>query len=328
MSASGHSQTGVPAAAERTLAPPLPPPAPADAARLPPLISRRPEAMLDLVVRRFMRHRLAVAGLVVLAILVLSAVLAPAITMDPDALSVSDRKQGPSLEHPFGTDEAGRDIFARTLHGGRISLTIGLAATLVALAIGTGLGAAAGYFGGPLDALLMRLTDAFLCFPQLFVLIVLGTLINATALRFLQGSIVPIAFVIGVLSWMGLARLVRATFLSLKEKEFVEAARAAGGSNARIMVRHVLPGAVGPIVVQASLLVAATIITESGLSYLGYGVQPPTATWGNLLRDAQPHMQQLPVFAIAPGMMIFLTVISINFVGDGLRDALDPYGRR
>jgi peptide/nickel transport system permease protein len=174
----------------------------------------------------------------------------------------------------------------------------------------------------------MRLTDAFLCFPQLFVLIVLGTLINATALRFLQGSIVPIAFVIGVLSWMGLARLVRATFLSLKEKEFVEAARAAGGSNARIMVRHVLPGAVGPIVVQASLLVAATIITESGLSYLGYGVQPPTATWGNLLRDAQPHMQQLPVFAIAPGMMIFLTVISINFVGDGLRDALDPYGRR
>jgi peptide/nickel transport system permease protein len=328
MSASGHSQTGVPAAAERTLAPPLPPPAPADAARLPPLISRRPEAMLDLVVRRFMRHRLAVAGLVVLAILVLSAVLAPAITMDPDALSVSERKQGPSLEHPFGTDEAGRDIFARTLHGGRISLTIGLAATLVALAIGTGLGAAAGYFGGPLDALLMRLTDAFLCFPQLFVLIVLGTLINATALRFLQGSIVPIAFVIGVLSWMGLARLVRATFLSLKEKEFVEAARAAGGSNARIMVRHVLPGAVGPIVVQASLLVAATIITESGLSYLGYGVQPPTATWGNLLRDAQPHMQQLPVFAIAPGMMIFLTVISINFVGDGLRDALDPYGRR
>jgi len=196
------------------------------------------------------------------------------------------------------------------------------------LVIGTAFGAVAGYFGGPLDALLMRLTDAFLCFPQLFVLIVLGTLIRATELRFLQGSIVPIALVIGVLSWMGLARLVRATFLSLKEKEFVEAARAAGGSNARVMLRHVLPGAVGPIVVQASLLVAASIITESGLSYLGYGVQPPTATWGNLLRDAQPHMQALPIFAIAPGLMIFLTVISINFVGDGLRDALDPYGRR
>jgi peptide/nickel transport system permease protein len=284
--------------------------------------------MLDLVVRRFKRHHLAVAGLVVLAILILSAILAPMITPDPDALSVSERKLGPSWEHPFGTDEAGRDIFARTLHGGRISLTIGLAATLIALAIGTAFGAAAGYFGGVLDAGLMRLTDAFLCFPQLFVLIVLGTLIRTTELRVLQGSILPIALVIGVLSWMGLARLVRATFLSLKEKEFVEAARAAGSGNARIMLRHVLPGAVGPIVVQASLLVAASIITESGLSYLGYGVQPPTATWGNLLRDAQPHMQQLPIFAIAPGMMIFLTVISINFVGDGLRDALDPYGRR
>jgi peptide/nickel transport system permease protein len=284
--------------------------------------------MLDLIVRRFLRHHLAVAGLIVLLVLILSAVLAPYITQDPNALSVSARKQGPSWAHLFGTDEAGRDVFARTLYGGRISLSIGLAATLIALAIGTALGAAAGYFGGLLDAGLMRLTDAFLCFPQLFVLIVLGTLIRTTELRVLQGSIVPIALVIGVLSWMGLARLVRATFLSLKEKEFVEAARAAGSGDARIMLRHVLPGAVGPIVVQASLLVAASIITESGLSYLGYGVQPPTATWGNLLRDAQPHMQQLPVFAIAPGLMIFLTVISINFVGDGLRDALDPYGRR
>jgi peptide/nickel transport system permease protein len=290
--------------------------------------ARRAETMLELVARRFLRHRLAVAGLVVLALLMLSAVLAPAITQDPNALSVSERKSGPTWSHLFGTDEAGRDVFARTLYGGRISLSIGLAATLIALAIGTALGAAAGYFGGLLDAALMRLTDAFLCFPQLFVLIVLGTLIRSTELRVLQGSIAPIALVIGVLSWMGLARLVRATFLSLKEKEFVDAARAAGSGNVRIMLRHVLPGAVGPIVVQASLLVAASIITESGLSYLGYGVQPPTATWGNLLRDAQPHMQQLPVFAIAPGMMIFLTVMSINFVGDGLRDALDPYGRR
>ncbi|MCC6315988.1 MAG: ABC transporter permease [Thermomicrobiales bacterium] len=284
--------------------------------------------MLRLVVRRFMRHRMAVVGSIVLAMLIAGALLAPLAPYDPNALSVSERKQGPSLNHWFGTDEAGRDVFARTLDGGRVSLTVGLAATLVALAIGTAFGAVAGYFGGPIDALLMRLTDAFLCFPQLFVLIVLGSLIRTAGLKALQGSIVPIAFVIGILSWMGLARLVRATLLSLKEKEFVEAARAAGGSNARIMLRHVLPGAVGPIVVQASLLVAASIITESGLSYLGYGVQPPTATWGNLLRDAQAHMQQLPVFAIAPGLMIFLTVMSINFVGDGLRDALDPYGRR
>jgi peptide/nickel transport system permease protein len=302
----------------------LPPKAPVSLTAGP----RRQDTMLDLIVRRFLRHHLAVAGLIVLLVLILSAVLAPYITQDPNALSVSARKQGPSWAHLFGTDEAGRDVFARTLYGGRISLSIGLAATLIALAIGTALGAAAGYFGGLLDAGLMRLTDAFLCFPQLFVLIVLGTLIRTTELRVLQGSIVPIALVIGILSWMGLARLVRATFLSLKEKEFVEAARAAGSGDARIMLRHVLPGAVGPIVVQASLLVAASIITESGLSYLGYGVQPPTATWGNLLRDAQPHMRQLPVFAIAPGLMIFLTVISINFVGDGLRDALDPYGRR
>jgi peptide/nickel transport system permease protein len=320
-SGSGVSVDVPPVAANRA----LPPVAPASLAVGPP---RRTDTMRDLVARRFLRHHLAVIGLIVLAVLVASALLAPAITQDPNALSVSERKSGPSWNHLFGTDEAGRDILARTLHGGRISLTIGLAATLIALAIGTGLGAAAGYFGGPLDALLMRLTDAFLCFPQLFVLIVLGTLIRTTELRVLQGSVAPIALVIGVLSWMGLARLVRATFLSLKEKEFVEAARAAGSGNARIMLRHVLPGAVGPIVVQASLLVAASIITESGLSYLGYGVQPPTATWGNLLRDAQPHMQQLPIFAIAPGMMIFLTVMSINFVGDGLRDALDPYGRR
>ena len=289
---------------------------------------RRQESMLGLVVRRFWRHKPAVAGLIILIILILSAILAPLITMDPDALSVSERKQGPSAAHILGTDEAGRDVFARTLYGGRISLTIGLAATIIALIIGTAIGALAGYFGGPMDAFMMRLTDAFLCFPQLFVLIVLGTLIRTTELRVLQGSILPIALVIGILSWMGLARLVRATFLSLKEKEFVEAARAAGGNNTRIMLRHVLPGAVGPIVVQASLLVAASIITESGLSYLGYGVQPPTATWGNLLKDAQPQMQQLPIFAIAPGMMIFLTVMSINFIGDGLRDALDPYGRR
>jgi peptide/nickel transport system permease protein len=174
----------------------------------------------------------------------------------------------------------------------------------------------------------MRLTDAFLCFPQLFVLIVFGTLIRTTELRALQGSIAPIAFIIGILSWMGLARIVRATFLTLRQQEFVEAARAAGAGNMRIVLRHVLPSAVGPIVVQAPLLIAVTIITESGLSYLGFGVQPPTSTWGNLLEGAKPYLQTQPVYAIAPGMMIFLTVMSINFVGDGLRDALDPHTRR
>lgn len=290
--------------------------------------SRKYEPMWHLYVTRFMRHRLAAAGLVVIILIVLSAILAPYITQDPNALSASDRKATPSAEHWFGTDEAGRDVFARTLYGGRVSLAVGIGATAIALVIGTTLGAAAGYFGGKIDSGLMRLTDAFLCFPQLFVLIVFGTLIRTTELRALQGSIAPIAFIIGILSWMGLARIVRATFLTLRQQEFVEAARAAGAGNMRIVLRHVLPSAVGPIVVQATLLIAVTIITESGLSYLGFGVQPPTSTWGNLLEGAKPYLQTQPVYAIAPGLMIFLTVMSINFVGDGLRDALDPHTRR
>jgi peptide/nickel transport system permease protein len=284
--------------------------------------------MTQLVIRRFLRHRLAAASVIVIAVISLSAIFAPALTADPDALSVSERKQGPSSDHWFGTDEAGRDLFARTLHGGRVSLTVGVASTAIALFIGTLIGALSGYFGGFVDALLMRLTDAFLCFPQLFVLIVFGTLMRTTELRALQGKILPIAFIIGVLSWMGLARIVRATFLALRKNDFVDAARSIGAGNARIIFRHVLPGAVGPIVVQATLLIAATIITESGLSYLGFGVQPPTSSWGNLLEGAKQHMQTLPVYAIAPGMMIFLTVMSINFVGDGLRDALDPHSGR
>jgi len=286
------------------------------------------DTMTRLIVRRFLRHRLAAASVVVVLVICFSAIFAPALSGDPNALAVSERKQGPSANHWFGTDEAGRDLFARTLHGGRVSLTVGVASTVIALIIGTLIGAVAGYFGGFVDSALMRLTDAFLCFPQLFVLIVFGTLMRTTELRVLQGKIGPIAFIIGVLSWMGLARIVRATFLALRKNDFVEAARSIGAGNGRIIFRHVLPGAVGPIVVQATLLIAATIITESGLSYLGFGVQPPTSSWGNLLEGAKAHMQTLPVYAIAPGMMIFLTVMSINFIGDGLRDALDPHSSR
>ncbi len=289
----------------------------------------RHDTMTRLLVRRFMRHKLAVAGVVVLVLLILSAIFAPLLPMDPNALSTTERLQGPSANHWFGTDDVGRDIFARVMYGGRISLAIGLFGTAVALILGTLIGALAGYFGGLVDNLLMRLVDVFLSFPSLFILIVLATVIRTNNhLREYSGSIWPIAIVIGALSWMALARIVRATFLSLREKEFVEAARAAGAGNARIMFRHILPGALGPIMVQGTLLVAATIITESGLSYLGFGVQPPTATWGTLLDDAQGKMRQLPVFAIAPGLMIFLTVMSINYVGDGLRDAFDPHSHR
>lgn len=289
----------------------------------------RHDTMTRLLLKRFLRHKLAVAGIVVLALLVLSAIFAPLLPIDPNALSTTERLQGPSLNHWFGTDDVGRDIFARVMYGGRISLAIGIFGTAVALIIGTLVGAAAGYFGGFVDNVLMRVVDVFLSFPSLFILIVLATVIRTNShLREFSGSIWPIAIVIGALSWMGLARIVRATFLSLREKEFVEAARSAGAGNARIMFRHILPGALGPIIVQGTLLVAATIITESGLSYLGFGVQPPTATWGTLLDDAQGKMRQLPVFAIAPGLMIFLTVMSINYVGDGLRDAFDPHSHR
>lgn len=292
--------------------------------------TQRHESMTQLIVRRFRRHQLAVVGVFVLAALVLAVLLAPWLAPhDPNALNATEKLQGPSAEHWFGTDDVGRDIFSRMLYGGRVSLAIGIFATLVALIIGTAIGALSGYFGGTVDNLLMRLVDAFLSFPSLFILIVLATVFRTNShLRAYSGSIWPIAVVIGILSWMALARIVRATFLSLREKEFVEAARAAGAGNTRIMVRHILPGALGPIIVQATLLIAVTIVTESGLSYLGFGVQPPTASWGTMLEEAQGHMQTLPMFAIAPGMMIFLTVMSINYVGDGLRDAFDPHGYR
>lgn len=287
------------------------------------------DSMGRIIARRFARHRLALLGLIVLGVLALLTLFAPLIApYDPNALSASDRLQSPSGSHLLGTDAVGRDILSRVLYGGRISLVIGLSATAFAVILGTIVGALSGYFGGWVDNTLMRVVDVFLSFPSLFILIVLATVIQTNnTLRPYAGSIWPIAVVIGLLSWMALARIVRATFLSIRETDFVEAARAAGAGNTRIMVRHILPGALGPIIVQATLLVAVTIITESGLSYLGLGVQPPTATWGTLLQDAQAHMQNLPLFAIAPGVMIFLTVMSINYVGDGLRDAFDPHSQ-
>lgn len=287
------------------------------------------DSMGRIISRRFARHRLAVLGLIVLGVLSLVTVVAPwVVPYDPNALSASDRLQSPSSEHLLGTDAVGRDILSRVLYGGRISLVIGLSATAFSVILGTIVGALSGYFGGWIDNILMRVVDVFLSFPSLFILIVLATVIQTNNhLRPYAGSIWPIAVVIGMLSWMALARIVRATFLSIRETDFVESARAVGAGNTRIMVRHILPGALGPIIVQATLLVAVTIITESGLSYLGLGVQPPTATWGTLLQDAQAHMQDLPLFAIAPGLMIFLTVMSINYVGDGLRDAFDPHSQ-
>lgn len=286
--------------------------------------------MRSIIWNQFRRHQMAVVGSVVLLILVLGAILAPLSPYDPEKSNLRARDEPPSLQHPMGTDSLGRDMLTRLLYGGRISLTIGLFATTLGIAIGTTIGALAGFYGGMLDNILMRVTDLFLTLPRLFMLIIMTLFLRTLDLPgmdFLRanGGVGGIILILGILSWTGTARLVRGQFLGLKEKEFVEAARTLGISNRRIVFGHVLPNTATPVIVAATLLVAGTIISESGLSFLGFGVQPPTPTWGNMLNSAQAEMLRGHWWmAVFPGLMIFLTVISINYIGDGLRDALDP----
>ena len=272
--------------------------------------------------RRFRRHRPALAGLMVLAVFALGALFAPVLSpYHPNRTDVTGMLARPSWAHPMGTDELGRDLLSRVLHSGRISLGLGLLAMAIAVGIGTVIGAVAGYYGDLLDNILMRLTDLLLAFPQLFLLILMTALLGT--------GLLSIALVIGGLRWMGVARLVRAMFLALREREFVEAARAAGAGALPIVWRHILPNAWSPVIVAATLGVAEAIILESSLSFLGMGIQPPTATWGNMLRSAQDQIVQAPWTAFFPGLMIFLAVLSINHIGDAARDALDPrQGRR
>jgi peptide/nickel transport system permease protein len=229
-----------------------------------------------------------------------------------------------SFAHLFGTDELGRDLLMRIWVGGRVSLLIGVSAMLISIFIGTIVGAVAGFYGGWIDNLLMRFTDFMLSIPTLFILLLVAQLLRTMNVPEISGGPVPIIVIIGALSWMGAARLVRGQFLSLKAKEFVEAARVAGAKNDRIMWRHILPNAASPIIVAATLRVGNAIITESTLSFLGFGIQPPMPTWGNMLKSAQSQMTTAPWVAIFPGLMIVATVIAINYIGDGLRDALDP----
>jgi peptide/nickel transport system permease protein len=279
------------------------------------------------------------AGVVVLALMVLAAVFAGQLSpFDPDFIdngtTALPHWNGMPLPpcfqdkalcwgHSLGTDEVGRDLLSRLLFGARISLTVGIAAVLMEVLIGSFLGAIAGYYGGWVDWALMRLTDIFLSIPLLPLLLVLTAIVVASSSKAAL-SFEVIIVIIGALSWMPVARLVRASFLSLREREFAEAARAVGNRDGRIIFRHLLPNAIAPIIVQATLDIAGVIILESTLSFLGFGIQPPTASWGNMLSNAQATVETAWWAAVFPGVCILITVLAINYIGDGLRDALDP----
>jgi peptide/nickel transport system permease protein len=278
--------------------------------------------------RRFRRHRLATFGAMVLLFMVVAVLTGPFVYRVPiNEIDFRAKLQGPSRAHPLGTDDLGQDLLARMLYGGRISLAVGIAAMLIAITIGVAVGAVAGHVGGATDHTLMRITDLFLSLPQLPLLLLIVYLFRDTLKKVLgpePGVFILIVAVIGGLRWMPVARLVRAQFLSLREKEFVEAARSLGAPALRQVGRHILPNALGPVIVAGTIDVAAAIIAESSLSFLGLGFPPDIPTWGRILFDAKDNLDFAPHWALFPGTAIFLTVLSINYIGDGLRDALDP----
>ena len=276
---------------------------------------------------QFKHHKGAMAGGIIFLAIVLTVFLGPLVwTVEPTLIDIRARNQGMSLEHPFGTDQLGRDMFARMMAGGRTSVAVGIAAMLLALFLGSFVGVVAGFFK-KLDSPLMRLTDLFLALPLLPLLLVMMLLfrepLNA-AFGAEQGIFILIVCAIGVTSWMPTARIVRGDVLALKEREFVLAARSIGTTNAKMITRHILPNVLSPIMVSATLGIANAIITESALSFLGLGFPPDFPTWGRLLFDATDYLQQYPSRVFWPGMAISLTVLSVNYLGDGLRDALDP----
>jgi peptide/nickel transport system permease protein len=288
--------------------------------------ARPHETMTSMAWRRFRRHPGAIVGIVVLGAIILASVFAFLSPYSPTESNISEKLQPPSLQHPFGTDQLGRDLLTRCLYGGRVSLTVGFLVVLITMVIGIPVGAIAGYFGGWIDNVLMRITDAALALPALMVLIILSAILREIEAPFIeQNNVLTIALVIGILSWMSVARLVRATYLSVREFDFVTAANCLGVGNLRIMIRHILPMAIGPMIVEATLEMGYAIMEEAGLSFLGFGIMPPTPSWGNLLSNAMKHMLDHPWLAFFPGLMIFLTIISINYIGDGLRDAFDPF---
>lgn len=271
-----------------------------------------------MILRRFMGHRLAVAGAIVVILLCFSALFAQFLAPhDPLLIDTSKRFMSPFLswEHPLGTDDLGRDTLSRLLHGGQVSLVVGIVAMITTMITGTLVGLAAGYYGGMVDNLLMRFVDTLLCFPQVFLLLVIAA--------FVPPTILSISLIIGLTSWMEVARIVRAQVSTIKEADFIQASRGYGASHWRIMMVELLPNILAPVLVAATLKVATAVLMESYISFLGYGVQPPLASWGNMLTNAQGYFDTVPWLAILPGVLITLTVMSFNLFGDGLRDAFD-----
>lgn len=270
---------------------------------------------------RFRQNRFAIAGLIVIVALFVLSLGAGFLTpYHPDAIDAWHVLLPPSSEHWFGTDELGRDVLTRVIYGARVSLKVGFVAVGIAVAIGTVVGLCAGFYGGWMDALLMRLVDIMLCFPTFFLIL--------AVIAMLEPSIWYIMVIIGLTGWMGVARLVRAEVLSLKSRDFVLAARVLGASDLRIIFRHILPNALSPVLVSATLGVAGAILTESALSFLGIGVQPPTPSWGNILTSGKDYIEFAWWLSLFPGVAILVTVLSYNLVGEGIRDALDPRRQR
>ncbi len=270
----------------------------------------------DVLWQRLRRNRMAMVGAAIVLVMFLLAVAAPLLGRDPGAIDIAGRLQPPGWLHPLGTDDLGRDVLTRILFGARISLLVGFVAVGIATVIGIALGALAGYYGRWVDTLLMRFVDIMLCFPTFFLIL--------AVIAFLDPSIWNIMIIIGLTGWMGVARLVRAEFLSLRERDFVLAARALGASDLRIIFRHILPNALSPVLVSATLGVAGAILTESALSFLGIGVQPPTPSWGNMLIAGKQTLGTAWWLSVFPGLAILVTVLGYNLLGEGMRDALDP----
>ncbi len=285
---------------------------------------RPPETMWTSFRRRFVRHQPAMVSLIVLSFLVLVSFGVSLFVSEDQAnlIDVTAMRSAPSWEHLFGTDDVGRDMFLRTLFGGQISLRIGILAASISVVMGITIGTVAGYNTGWIDNVLMRITDALLSIPTLFILIALTRVLGN---RIGVGNVAFITLVIGMLSWMSTSRIVRAHVLSLKEQDFVLAARSLGCQAGRILGRHIVPNTLAPVVVAATLDVGRAIIFEASLSFLGLGIQPPTATWGSMLNRAQAYLINAPWIALFPGIMILITVLCVNFLGDGLRDAFDPH---